>query len=88
MILDSLDHIENYKGLGRVYDALIFLAETDFSGSMTRPPSPAVSDAPKAPEATICPSTRNMARVLLLTMTAPVRMVPTKASPMPTTGMA
>ena len=31
MILDSLDHIENYKGLGRVYDALKFLAETDFS---------------------------------------------------------
>ena len=31
MILDSLDHIENYKGLGRVDVALKVLAETDFS---------------------------------------------------------
>ena len=31
MILDSLNHIENYKGLGRIYDGLKFLAETDFS---------------------------------------------------------
>lgn len=31
MIFDSLKHIENYKGLGDVYDALAFLAKTDFS---------------------------------------------------------
>jgi YhcH/YjgK/YiaL family protein len=31
MIFDTVDHIDNYKGLGRVYDALRFLAETDFS---------------------------------------------------------
>ena len=31
MILDSLNHIDNYKGLGRIYDGLKFLAETDFS---------------------------------------------------------
>ncbi len=31
MIYDSLKHVENYKGLGDVYTALKFLAETDFS---------------------------------------------------------
>jgi YhcH/YjgK/YiaL family protein len=31
MIFDSLKHIDNYKGLGNVYEALKFLAETDFS---------------------------------------------------------
>ncbi len=31
MIFDSLKHIENYKGLGDVYTALKFLAETDFT---------------------------------------------------------
>jgi len=32
MIYDSLKYIDNYKGLGDVYTALKFLAETDFSG--------------------------------------------------------
>ena len=31
MIFDTLNHVDNYKGLGRVYDALKFLSETDFS---------------------------------------------------------
>ncbi len=31
MIFDKIENYENYKGLGRVYDALKFLAETDFS---------------------------------------------------------
>ena len=31
MIFDTLQNIENYKGLGRVYTALEFLAKTDFS---------------------------------------------------------
>lgn len=31
MIFDTLNNVNNYKGLGRVYDALKFLAETDFS---------------------------------------------------------
>ncbi len=31
MIFDSLKHIDNYKGLGNVYTALKFLAETDFT---------------------------------------------------------
>ncbi len=31
MIYDSLKHLENYKGLGEVYQALKFLAKTDFS---------------------------------------------------------
>lgn len=31
MIFDTLKNIENYKGLGRVYTALKFLAETDFN---------------------------------------------------------
>ncbi len=31
MIFDKIENFENYKGLGRVYDALKFLAETDFS---------------------------------------------------------
>ena len=31
MIFDTLDNIKNYEGLGRVYTALQFLAETDFS---------------------------------------------------------
>ena len=30
MIFDTLKNVDNYKGLGRVYDALKFLAETDF----------------------------------------------------------
>ncbi len=29
MIFDSLKHVDNYKGLGKVYDALRFLADTD-----------------------------------------------------------
>lgn len=32
MIFDNLKHIDNYKGLGKVYDALKFLRETDFTG--------------------------------------------------------
>ena len=31
MIFDTLDNIKNYEGLGRVYTALQFLAETDFT---------------------------------------------------------
>ena len=31
MIFDTLDNVRNYKGLGRVYTALEFLAKTDFS---------------------------------------------------------
>ena len=31
MIFDTLQNVDNYKGLGRVYTALKFLAETDFS---------------------------------------------------------
>ena len=31
MIFDTLKNVDNYKGLGRVYDALRFLSETDFS---------------------------------------------------------
>lgn len=31
MIFDTLNNVDNYKGLGRVYDALKFLSETDFS---------------------------------------------------------
>lgn len=31
MIFDDLKHIDNYKGLGTVYKALEFLAETDFT---------------------------------------------------------
>ena len=31
MIWDTTEHIKNYEGLGRVYTALKFLAETDFS---------------------------------------------------------
>ncbi len=31
MIIDTLENIQNYKGLGRVYKALEFIAETDFS---------------------------------------------------------
>ncbi len=31
MILDNLKHVDNYKGLGEVYTALKFIAETDFS---------------------------------------------------------
>lgn len=31
MIFDSLKHMDNYKGLGKVYDALTFLKNTDFS---------------------------------------------------------
>ncbi len=31
MIFDSLKHIENYRGLGDVYEALKLLADTDFS---------------------------------------------------------
>ena len=30
MIFDRLENINNYKGLGRVYTALKFMAETDF----------------------------------------------------------
>ena len=31
MIFDTLENIQNYEGLGRVYTALKFLSETDFS---------------------------------------------------------
>ena len=31
MIFDTLDNVNNYEGLGRVYTALNFLSETDFS---------------------------------------------------------
>ncbi len=31
MIFDTIEHVKNYKGLGRVYDALEFFAKTDFS---------------------------------------------------------
>ena len=31
MIFDTLKNVDNYKGIGRVYDALKFLSETDFS---------------------------------------------------------
>lgn len=31
MIFDQIENFENYKGLGRVYDGLKILAETDFS---------------------------------------------------------
>ena len=31
MIFDTLKNVDNYQGLGRVYDALKFLSETDFS---------------------------------------------------------
>ena len=31
MIFDTLDNIKNYEGLGRVYTALKFLADTDFT---------------------------------------------------------
>ena len=31
MIFDTVENIKNYEGLGRVYEALKFLAETDFS---------------------------------------------------------
>lgn len=31
MIFDTLTNVDNYKGLGRVYTALRFLAETDFT---------------------------------------------------------
>ena len=31
MIFDTVENIKNYKGLGRVYKALEFLANTDFS---------------------------------------------------------
>ena len=31
MIFDTLKNVDNYKGLGRVYTALKFLAETDFT---------------------------------------------------------
>ena len=31
MIFDTLKNVDNYKGLGRVYHALKFLSETDFS---------------------------------------------------------
>ncbi len=31
MIFDTLNNVDNYKGLGRVYTALKFLAETDFN---------------------------------------------------------
>ena len=31
MIFDTLDNVNNYEGLGRVYTALKFLSETDFS---------------------------------------------------------
>ena len=33
MIFDSLKHIDNYQGLGRVYEALKFLVETDLSAT-------------------------------------------------------
>ena len=31
MIFDTVANIQNYKGLGRVYTALEFLAKTDFA---------------------------------------------------------
>ena len=31
MIFDTLDNIKNYEGLGKVYTALKFLSETDFT---------------------------------------------------------
>ncbi len=31
MIFDNLKHVDNYKGLGDVYTALKFIAQTDFS---------------------------------------------------------
>ena len=31
MIFDTLNNVDNYKGLGRVYTALKFLSETDFT---------------------------------------------------------
>lgn len=31
MIFDTLENVNNYQGLGRVYTALQFLADTDFS---------------------------------------------------------
>ncbi len=31
MIFDSLKNVENYKGLGNVYEALKFIEQTDFS---------------------------------------------------------
>lgn len=31
MIFDSIKNIENYKGMGRVYTALCFLSENDFT---------------------------------------------------------
>ena len=31
MIFDTIEHVKNYRGLGRVYEALEFLASTDFS---------------------------------------------------------
>lgn len=31
MIFDTIEHIKNYKELGRVYEALEFLAKTDFT---------------------------------------------------------
>ena len=31
MIFDTLKNVDNYKGLGRVYTALKFLSETDFT---------------------------------------------------------
>ncbi len=31
MIFDTVKNVDNYKGLGRVYTALKFLAETDFT---------------------------------------------------------
>ena len=31
MIFDTIEHVKNYKGLGRVYEALEFLAKTDFT---------------------------------------------------------
>ena len=35
MIFDTVEHVKNYQGLGRVYEALEFLASTDFSGLPT-----------------------------------------------------
>lgn len=35
MIFDTLDNIANYKGLGRVYDALEYIAKKDFSDEQT-----------------------------------------------------
>ena len=31
MIFDTVEHVKNYKGLGRVYEALEFLSKTDFT---------------------------------------------------------